>query len=272
MPLSRIPAAAAVAFLVLLHTLPLRADDAAAGEPRSATVLNIDGSAQIYEDDAWKDLEVGELCGEGDRVRTGAASGLHLVLPDGSSFVLGENSEASLSLMGGGEEGSKTLLELAKGLMNTMVEKLKPGSSFEIHAGESVAAVKGTDFQVENQEGAGPAVTVKEGEVHFGDAGLQHFVPVHPGQLSRFTRQGARAPRALRAREAQAFERRWAKAHVAHAGRHEALQRLRQSWAPRRAASIQRLKARQQRRAKFLKKAAEDGPAKKKKKILRRRR
>jgi hypothetical protein len=222
----------------------LSADDADPDASSAATVLNMEGSAQVQEDQDWRNLEVGEPLVTGDRVRTGADSSLHLLLADGSSVVLGPNSEATLDSLGDGKEGSETFVGLVNGLVNAMVEHLKPGARFEINTDNAVAAVKGTDFEVSASADAGAAVTVNNGVVQLGDRAGMHFAPVAPGEQRVFFNGRLGLARRLRADEFRAFQNRWARAHSWHAGRMARLQRLRPLMRAQRRRFMQRLQRR----------------------------
>ncbi|HXB98367.1 MAG TPA: FecR family protein [bacterium] len=220
------------------------ADAANPDAPNAATVLNLEGSAQIQEDQDWRALEEGEPLDAGDRVRTGADSSLHLLLADGSSLVLGPNSEATLDSLGDGQAGSETFVGLVNGLVNAMVEHLKPGARFEVNTDNAVAAVKGTDFEVSASADAGAAVTVNNGVVQLGDRAGMHFAPVAPGEQRVFFNGRLGLARRLRADEFHAFQARWARAHAWHQDRLRRFQRLRPLMRAQRRRFMQRLQRR----------------------------
>jgi hypothetical protein len=218
---------------LLLAPRPVLADDAAAAAdpdaPTAATVLAIDGVAQVDENGTWRDLEESEPLDAGDRVRTSDGASLHLVLADGSSLVLGPNSEATLQSLGSGGEGSQTFIALASGLINAMVEHLKPDSRFEIQTPSATAAVKGTDFEVSNGDpDHGTGVTVNEGTVQLGDSSGANSAPVHPGEQRFFVHGGLGEARRLSDAEAASFHQRWARAHERHLQRFQLLRHVRQ--------------------------------------------
>jgi|GEM_PF-5014120 hypothetical protein len=220
------------------------ADEADPDTSTAATVLNLEGTAQVQEDQDWRSLEEGEPLDAGDRVRTGDGSSLHLLLADGSSIVLGANSEATLDSLGDGKEGSETFIGLVNGLLNAMVEHLKPGARFEINTDNAVAAVKGTDFEVSASADAGAAVTVNNGVVQLGDRAGMHFAPVAPGQQRVFFNGRLGLARRLRADEFRAFQGRWARAHAWHQDRMRRFQRLRPFIRAQRRRFMQRLQRR----------------------------
>jgi len=223
------------------------ADAGAAGSPDAASVaataIHVEGDVKVQAGQDWDAVSEGQLFGPGDRIVTGDGASLHLVLADGSSVALGANSEITLRSLGSGAPGSVTLLSLARGLLDTMVEKLKTGSRFEIETSSAVAAVKGTDFEVSDTgSGGGSAVTVNEGTVQMGDAGRSHFEPVQPGERRRVVQNRVLAAEHLSPEDRDAFRRRWAGAHRLHAQRRGLLARLRRS--PRRRAFLRQLRRR----------------------------
>jgi len=233
----------------LLPGAPLRADDAAQAAdpdvPNAATVLAVDGAVQVDENGQWRAVEEGEPLQAGDRVRTTDNASLHLLLADGSSLVLGPNSEATLQSLGNGGEGSQTFIALASGLLNAMVEHLRPGSSFEIQTPSAVAAVKGTDFEVASgDEAHGDGVTVNQGVVQFGAALGGVSAPVHPGERRLFIHGGLGEARPLGAEEAAAFRQRWARAHERHLQRFDMIRQVRERHRADRQRFLRRLRDR----------------------------
>ncbi len=197
-------------------------------EPAAATVISLEGTVRFDDNGGLKPVELGQLLAEGDRVVTSENSGMHLVLADGSSLVLAQNTEVTLHALGSGAPGSKTLLQVLHGLLNLRVEKQSDGSSFEVETSNAVAAVKGTDFEVD-ADADSTQVTVNEGEVHLGDPQRKRFEPVHPLERARLF--GGRLERSnrLSKREAGEFLGRWQRAHMIHQQRHELLKHFRQA-------------------------------------------
>jgi len=217
-----------LAFLLALNLCfaPLPAATAPApAEAVAATVITVEGEAFYEDSGAWQALALGQLLGAGDRVKTAEASSLHLVLADGSSLVLGSNSQATLESLGAGGAGSNTVIKLLKGMLNAMVEKLSSDAVFEVQTANAVAAVKGTDFEVAVGTDD-TAVTVNEGTVQLGDAGRRRFEPVGPLQRRRFALNRMLAAETLSRRDASAFGERWQRARMFHQQRHELLKNL----------------------------------------------
>lgn len=219
-----------------------------APEDLAATAITLEGEVSYEDGGNWEPVALGQLLGAGDQVRTGESSSLHLVLADGSSLVLGPNTEATLKDLGPGGPGSSTVITLLKGLLNAMVEKLGPDASFEVQTGNAVAAVKGTDFEVSTASDD-TAVTVAEGTVQLGDAGRRRFEPVHPNERRRFALNRMLAAETLSKRDLGEFRGRWERAHSFHQQRHELLKNLRAQNAKERRRFIRALKQRREARA-----------------------
>ena len=187
-----------------------------------ATAIAVTGPA-FYADENGdlKEVELGQLFAEGDRLVTKENASLHLLLADGSSLVLGAMTELTLTQMSQSPSGErKSLFDLLKGAVNAIVEKLSPGSSFEVHSAYAVAAVKGTDFEV-STDGAESSVTVQEGVVSMMDPLRRRAEAVGP--LSRCSARKGSLDRAfaLPKREAGEFQERWQRAHMIHGQRAE---------------------------------------------------
>ena len=201
---------------------------AADPDPLAATVISLDGDVRYDDEGVLKPVQLGQLLDVGDRVLTLENSTLHMILADGSSVVMAPNTEMTLGALGDGKPGSKTLLQVLKGLLNLMVEKQPDGFTFEVETSNAVAAVKGTDFEV-NADTDDTQVTVNEGEVHLGDPGRKRFEPIHPLERSHF--HGGRLDRAmpLSKREAGEFRGRWERARMIHQQRHELIKHFRET-------------------------------------------
>jgi hypothetical protein len=224
-----------------------------AAEPVAATVVSLEGESRYDDNGVLKPVELGQFLGEGDRVVTLEAATLHLVLADGSSLVLAPNSDVTLHALGSGAPGSKTLLQVLKGLINLLVEKQGPSSVFEVETSNAIAAVKGTDFEIAADADA-TQVTVNEGEVHLGDPERKRFEPIHPLEQASLREGRLNRANRLEKRELGAFRERWQRARLIHQQRHELLKHFQKDKAARR-----RFHARHQRRQAWLKKHGEAG-------------
>lgn len=199
----------------------------AASPDRAATVISMEGPAWVEGVGAKREaLDVGDLLDAGDRLLTGEAAQLHLALADGSSLVLGPNTDLSLEALGDGEQGSNSIFKLAKGLLNAMVQKLRPGARFEVQTSNAIAAVKGTDFEVSAADDD-TRVTVQEGEVAFGDSFRRKQEAVHPDQQARLMAGRLLGAKKLSKRELGAYRARWERSRMIHGQRARLLKQYR---------------------------------------------
>ncbi len=228
-----------LAFLLAQAGLAL----AAAAEDPAATVIELSGEA-FFEDAGGelKEVVLGQLFSEGDRLMTKESSSLQLVLADGSSLSLGPNTELSISRLEKAAEGSKSFFELIKGTVNAIIEKITTGSAFEIKSAYAVAAVKGTEFEL-SHDGAESGLTVREGTVAFSDPEKKAEVSVGPSQRSLAAKGALNRPFQLSKRDLGDYERRWERARKFHGQRRELMQHFDKNRAEKREA----LKARRER-------------------------
>lgn len=217
--------------LALLAALlsPLRAadpDSEAAVESVAATVISLEGRAQLADGRHFRDLQLGQLLGPGDRVRTGEDGGLHMVLADGTSLVLGPGTELALLALPSGGAAPKTRIQLRQGVLEAIVEKLGDGALFEIRSPNAIATTQGADFELS----AGPdecIVTVEQGIVRLGDSGRKRFEPVLPLHRRRLVQNRLMAAETLGKRDLNSFRERWVRARVFHGQREELLRHFR---------------------------------------------
>jgi len=227
--------------MLALGASRLFAADAGDSGDTAATAIAMSGQV-LYEvdDGTLKPVELGQLFDEGDRLVTKEGSSLQLVLADGSTLSLGPNSELNINALGKGDSQSKSFFELVKGTVNAIVQKLTVGAAFEIHTTDAVAAVKGTQFEVAADSGAGSAVTVQEGTVAMSDAARTHTELVPRLHRAQFSAHGPWQARRLNRMEARAFTQRWAAARAIHARRMQLLNGFRAARAQHRADLLRR--------------------------------
>lgn len=175
------------------------AADSRSAQPASVIAVQVKGTVEVQH---GKATEVGKVTdgtqlGQDDTVTTSAQSSVVLVLPSGTVVALREKSrlkiavalqsplvgEALAAKEAPGAEAhetgvSQTSFELAFGQMLTRVRKLNPSSTFEVQTPVSVAAVRGTEFEVSYQSG-----TTGEAQYQLSTAsGLVHVTP-HGGKM-----------------------------------------------------------------------------------------
>lgn len=172
---------------------------AAGTPPASVVAVQVKGTVEVQHGQASEVEKVtdGTQLGQDDTVTTSTQSSVILVLPSGSMVALREKSRLKIAValhspLGGeavaaqeapGAEAhetgvSQTSFELAFGQMLTRVRKLNPSSTFEVQTPVSVAAVRGTEFEVSYQPD-------KSGEAQYQlstASGLVHVTP-HSGKM-----------------------------------------------------------------------------------------
>lgn len=168
------------------------AQAAAPGMGTSATsceVAALVGAAWLVDGSAQHPLKPGDKVGEGAQLRTGEAGRLRLRCPDGSSLVIGDRSQLTLSQlrMPAGQPREVSLL-LQLGLLGQKVAPaggsgaVSPGR-WEVRTPSAVTAVRGTEFMVEVGADAQTAVHVQSGQV-----------AVLPGERAAGGTRGLRLP------------------------------------------------------------------------------
>jgi len=171
---------------------------AATQPPQPATVVAVQvrGTVEVVHGKSTEAEAVaeGDQLGVDDTITTAAQSSVMLVVPNGTVVALREKSRLKIAvalqaplvgeaLAANATEPhepaiSQTSFELAFGEMLTRVRKLNPSSTFEVQTPVSVAAVRGTVFEVSYQPDAA-------GEAHYQlstASGLVHVTP-HAGKM-----------------------------------------------------------------------------------------
>jgi ferric-dicitrate binding protein FerR (iron transport regulator) len=89
-----------------------------------------------------------------DEIATDAGSGATITLLNGSRLTLGESTSIVIdeSIIAA-DQSSKSLIHLLLGRLRAVVEAVAASSDFKIHTQNAIAAVRGTDFEVEFIEG-----------------------------------------------------------------------------------------------------------------------
>lgn len=172
---------------------------AAIDSPATVIAVQVRGSVEVQHGESTASEKVvdGSQLGTADIITTGAQSSVMLVIPNGSVVALKEKSrlkiavalqsalqgpEPVVAVAAGAEPTepgvSQTSFELSFGEMLTRVRKLNPSSTFEVQTPVSVAAVRGTVFEISYQPG-------KAGRADYQlstASGLVHVTP-HAGKL-----------------------------------------------------------------------------------------
>ena len=172
---------------------------AADSPPASVVAVQVRGTVEVQHGMATEQEKVtdGTQLGKDDTVSTAVQSSVMLVLPSGTVVALKGNSRlriavalqsplAAATLAANDPKAaetpepgvSQTGFELAFGEMLVRVRKLNPSSTFEIQTPVSVAAVRGTVFEVAYQPG-----TTGDAQYRLSTAsGLVHVTP-HGGKM-----------------------------------------------------------------------------------------
>jgi hypothetical protein len=131
-----------------------------------AIVMDARGSAKVTPaGQAEQVLVVGTEVGEGDSIATGANSYVKLIRTDSSVIKLNQNTKFSIEQTQQGEEkGSIFKVALGQLFMKVFKEK-GVAKKFLIKTPTAVAAVRGTEIDVNVDEAGGAIFTVLEGIV-----------------------------------------------------------------------------------------------------------
>jgi hypothetical protein len=177
------------AVLGLLLTAPVSAEEVRSAEAKiaevqgsGATVLRADNHATVA---ATPGLELFA----GDRLKSAAGVEIALAFPDGTQVSVKPGSEILVGARAAHASGASSIL-LVFGRLMAKVAKAATGSgySFEVHAANAVAGVRGTEFEVLSV-GDESEVVVKSGQVGVtGLAGSE--ARVGPGELARASFDG----------------------------------------------------------------------------------
>lgn len=152
----------------------------------SCEVAALVGASWLVNGSAQHPLKPGDKVGEGAQLRTGDSGRLRLRCPDGSTLVIGDRSQLTLSKlqMPAGQPREVSLL-LQLGLLGQKVAPAggaSPGR-WEVRTPSAVTAVRGTEFLVEVGADEQTAVHVQSGQV-----------AVLPGERAAGGTRGLRLP------------------------------------------------------------------------------
>lgn len=127
------------------------------------------GEARIVRGEAAYPAEIGMEVLERDTLRTGPGGRLRVLLSDDSVLSLGANSELRIVEHLFQEGQRRTRLELAGGLVRSLVQKTVSGrqADFEVRTGNVVSGVRGTEFVVQRLAEGAARIAVLSGEVEY---------------------------------------------------------------------------------------------------------
>lgn len=118
-----------------------------------ARVYSMSGKVEVrptgYPEDKWVRAENGMPLESGDVLRTGAKAAVEISLNDGGIVQLGPRSSMEISSL----VQADTIFSLAEGSFLAKIKKFTDESfNMAVHTPVAVAAVRGTEFAVENSE------------------------------------------------------------------------------------------------------------------------
>jgi ferric-dicitrate binding protein FerR (iron transport regulator) len=242
-----------LANLSLVHA---QATNDSVSDPVEYAVEDIQGSnVQVLENNSqtWDQAQEGQVLESGDEIRTGDNSEATLTMQSETQVHLSANSDLKVGQIAPNTtNGFLSHLVVLAGVILSDVKKnlLESHSSFEIEANGVVCAVRGTAFEVSNNNGDVETAT-HEGKVETLSGGESHFVA--EGSAASFKNSRYQSIRQLRTEEINRFQR-WRSVRMRI--RNKRMQRIRdirmgrrQAWARRHGrAMMQRRRMKNRRR------------------------
>jgi hypothetical protein len=156
-----------------------------------AEAIKVVGQVRFSRDmKKYHPLLEGQWVTEGDTLSTQEGQAV-LRFEDGTVLGLRPKTQLTLQRVQVSPQKSERIFKLAKGFVRSIVSKLGMGSRYEVHTPNSIAAVKGTDFQQGYENGETQTRTYhSEGEgVELTDA-HGHKGMVGPGEEGRMNQGG----------------------------------------------------------------------------------
>jgi hypothetical protein len=123
------------------------------------------GVVTIERDGDWEILDVEDLVGLDDRVKTDSESYCELQFEEFGIMRIQENTEITVSEIYLKEDENRVNVKLDGGKLLCKVKKLSKGEEFQVKTSTALAGVRGTEFMVDAKEDQSVRVAVKEGEV-----------------------------------------------------------------------------------------------------------
>jgi hypothetical protein len=179
-------------FLVLATILFAAALAAAQAPAPAGTVAALQGRAEAQPGGqaTWRALATGKDVFPGERLRTGEASRLKLLMRDDSVVTLGPKSELTIDQLVVRDGGGTSRLGAVVGAVRAVVTDRygTKGSSFEMKTPTAVAGVRGTGFVALVDEDGKRTRVIGLYDVTWvrsvTDAAGRHEVRVGPGQIT----------------------------------------------------------------------------------------
>lgn len=121
----------------------------------------------------------------GTRVRTGGNGRMRMTLVDGTNLTVGPSSDIILD-----EYSSvRCAISVVLGHLRARV-RTQFGRRFEVRAGGSIGAVRGTDFEVQVNPDGSESFSLHEGQVEVRVLATNRLIVLSPGQTARISASG----------------------------------------------------------------------------------
>jgi outer membrane protein assembly factor BamB/ferric-dicitrate binding protein FerR (iron transport regulator) len=150
-------------------------------------VTFLSGKVSVSRSQDWEPLDVEDLVGMDDRVRTGSDSFCEIQFADFGIIRVQDNSEILVRNVYLKEGESKVDVKLDNGNLLCKVSKLGKGEQFEVRTNTALAGVRGTEFVVREESGKATVVAVNEGRVSVVPSGIVDRIEALKGELETDT-------------------------------------------------------------------------------------
>jgi ferric-dicitrate binding protein FerR (iron transport regulator) len=191
----------------------------------AATVILLEGDLHYFENGHRHKLDLGQLLGRDCEIQSSKDGSVHLVLANGSSLIVGPNSDLKLQTPDLPPARPRYKAKLLRGQLTVLADEADGALTFDLSSGSAAVVFKKAHFEMRVSEGT-TQVTVDQGSVQFGD--LEHKrmedVPAFH-ECSLFDRRLDHANR-LSKREAGAFRQRLQRSLMIHGQRAELMKHL----------------------------------------------
>jgi ferric-dicitrate binding protein FerR (iron transport regulator) len=150
-----------------------------APDPESATVAELSGLVEVQSaSGGWQMVQLGQTIKPGQRLRTGAASGVTLVFYDGSKAQLGADSEISVDQLNVQRSGPRVIVltQHVGESQHDVVPSSDPASRYAVNTPSGVGQAKGTSFRVFVTVALVVSFEVEEGAVEVTNIGTTVLV------------------------------------------------------------------------------------------------
>ena len=178
---------AVVVFLGLASIIPgLRAQSTApnAKTPSACVLMAVEGTAEVLPAGAttWKAVRAGQVLNPGDHIRTGARSRATIRLSDLS--VMRASELMTMEILPPSPSGGQTALSFTSG-RGYFLSREKP-HDFQLRTPSAVAAIRGTEFNLEVTESGTTVLTLIDGAVNLSnEQGALSLAPGQQGTVSQ---------------------------------------------------------------------------------------